>query len=72
MSIVSSTHEVGAAQKDGRSYVIEQHTDSTGKVHMRHYLAPVGTDYVAVRTARAVQIAAELAESEAAEIISGN
>lgn len=65
MSIVSSTHTVGHAQADGRRYVVESHTDSQGVVYGIEYLAAVGTDYVAVRDARAVQLAVQLAEAEA-------
>lgn len=65
MPIVSSTHTVGHAQVDGRRYVVETHTDSEGVVHSAEYLAAVGTDYAAVRDARAVQIADQLAEAEA-------
>lgn len=65
MSIVSSTHTLGHAQADGRRYVIEQHTDSMGAEYTVSYLAAVGTDYVAVRDARAVVIADQLAEAEA-------
>jgi len=67
--IVSSTHTVGHAQVDGRRYIIERHTDSAGVVHEVEYLAAVGTDYVAVRDARAVQIADQLAEAEAQALI---
>lgn len=65
MSIVSSTHTLGHAQADGRRYVTERHTDSMGAVYVVEYLAAVGTDYVAVRDARAVVIADQLAEAEA-------
>jgi len=65
MSIVTSTHAVGHAQVDGRRYITEAHTDSDGVVHQAEYLAAVGTDYVAVRNARATQIADQLAEAEA-------
>lgn len=65
MAIVSSTHTVGHAQQDGRRYVIETHTDSVEGPIVVEYLAAVGTDYVAVRNARASQIADQLAEAEA-------
>lgn len=65
MPIVSSTHTVGPAQADGRCYVTEVHTDSAGGVCQVEYLASIGTDYVAVRAARAAQIADSLAEAEA-------
>jgi hypothetical protein len=69
MSIVSSTHVVDREQVDGRCYVTEFHTDSIGVVHRRDYLAAVGADYVAIRTAAAVELANTLADQEAASII---
>lgn len=71
MSIVSSTHSIGHEQADGRRYVTEQHTDSQGVVYVVEYLAAVGTDYVAVRDARAVVIADQLAEAEALALMGG-
>jgi len=72
MSIVSSTYEVDAhAQRDGRRFVVETHTDSAGGIHTLHYLAPVGADYQALANARAVTIAENLAEQEATEVING-
>jgi hypothetical protein len=65
MPTVSSTHTVGHAQRDGRRYVTEAHTDNTGTVFAVEYLAAVGTDYVAVRDARATAISDQLAEAEA-------
>lgn len=65
MPIVSSTHIAGHEQIDGRRYVTETHTDSGGGVHRVEYLAAVGLNYVAVRDARAVRIADQLAEAEA-------
>jgi hypothetical protein len=67
--IVSSTHTVGHAQVDGRKWVIERHTDHLGAVHERRYKAAPDADYVAIRTARAAQIEAELAEREAAALL---
>jgi hypothetical protein len=71
MAIVSSTHVVAHAQIDGRRYVTETHTDSDGGVHVVEYLAAVGADYVAIRTARAGQIAEQLAAQEADAILAG-
>ena len=65
MAIVASTHSVGHAQQDGRRNVTEDHTDGVGEVHRAEYLAAVGTDYAAVRNARALVIAEQLAEAEA-------
>lgn len=72
MSIVSSTHTVGHEQADGRRYVTEEHVDSASAVHLVTYLAAVGTDYVAIRDARAIDLATQLADEEAAIIIGAN
>lgn len=72
MSIVSSTFILDAhTQADGRKYVQEVHTDSTGTVHTFNYLAQVGENYAAVMAARAVQLEIDLAEREAEEIVNG-
>lgn len=63
--IVSSTHVVGPAQVDGRHYVTETHTDHLGEAYALEYLAPVGADYIAIRTARAASLEVQLAEAEA-------
>lgn len=65
MSIASSTHVEAHAQADGRRYVTETHTDHLGEVYSFEYLAAVGADYVAIRTARAAALEAQLAEDEA-------
>jgi hypothetical protein len=65
VSIVSSTYEVGVPQIDGRTYVIEWHTDHTGAVHRIEYGSIGIIDYQAVMEARAVQIAQALADAEA-------
>lgn len=65
MSIVSSVHAEGPVQVDGRHYVTETHTDHLGEAYTLEYLAPVGADYVAIRTARAASLEAQLAEAEA-------
>jgi len=63
--IVQSTYTVGPAQVDGRRYVEERHTDSTGYVHVVGYLAAIGTDYAAVMAARVPGINKALREAEA-------
>lgn len=65
MSIVSSTYDLGHPQIDDRRYVTEQHTDHLGAVHVREYLAAVGTDYAAVLATSATQLEIDLAEAEA-------
>jgi hypothetical protein len=64
VSIVSSTFAVGPAQRDGRAYVTETHTDNIGIAHVVNYLAAVGTDYAAVMSARAPLIAVQIADAE--------
>lgn len=71
MAIVSSTFIVGHAQADGRRYVTERHTDDSGGVHEREYLAPVGADHAAIAGGYAVQLAEALAVGEFEEIIGG-
>lgn len=68
----SSVFSSGHAQRDGRRYVTETHTDDAGGVHRVEYLAAVGTDYTAVMQARAAQIDAALLEAEIAEVIGGD
>lgn len=69
MPIVSSTHTLGGLEQDGRRWVSETHTDHLGGTHVAQYLAVAGADYVAIRTARAAQIEAALADSEAQQLI---
>src|SRR5574337_928000 len=70
MSIVSSTFALdGSAQVDGRTYCTETHTDNVGIAHVILYLAPIGCDYAAVLSARAVTIAAQLVADDVARII---
>lgn len=69
MPIVSSDHIVGPVQKDGRAYVTETHTDHLGGIYHVEYLAAVGSDYVAIRTARVAGIEQQSAEAEAAALL---
>ena len=58
MSIVSSTFVLdGQAQRDGRTYCREQHTDNIGRVHVREYLSAVGADNAAILAAFAITLA---------------
>lgn len=66
MSIVSSSHTLGTVQLDGRRYVREDHLDNLGKHWLIEYLAAIGADYVAIRTARAVRLAQQMIDSEVA------
>lgn len=75
MAIANSTYTLdNHRQVDGRIYVTERHTDDAGGVHDVTYLAPAAwgaAEYTATMTARAAQIAAELAEAELSEAING-
>lgn len=69
MAIVSSVYEVGHAQRDGKRFVVELHTDSAGKVHRIEYgPMPDGTDYQGIMEARAAVISEQLAAQEADEL----
>ena len=65
MAIVSSSYVVGIPQSDGRCFVTEFHTDSTGRVHSIEYGPVPVIDYAAVMAARAVQISEDMAAAEA-------
>jgi hypothetical protein len=70
VGIVSSVHEVDAhTQADGGRYVVERHTDSAGQVHTVLYLAPDGTDYVALRTARVLLLDKQLSDAECDRVV---
>src|SRR5574340_624884 len=64
MPIQSSTYTLGAVQKDGKTWVREAHTDSTGAVIYVDYAAALATDYQSVMTARVPQINERLADEE--------
>lgn len=69
MAIVSSTHTVGPAQKDGRSFVYEVHTDQYGQVYLAEYLAVANADYVTIKTDRAAVIYQSLIDAEIAAML---
>src|SRR5574340_1592369 len=71
MSIASSTFVVDATlQIDGRVYVTETHIDNISIAHVVRYgPVPTTTDYAAVLTARATQIAADLVAQDVARIL---
>lgn len=72
MPIVSSRFEVGHQQRDGRRYVVEWHTDSTGKEHRIEYgPMPDGTDYQTIMVNRAALLSDELAQQELEALING-
>ena len=64
MPIVSSIVEVGHAQRDGRRYAIERHTDHLGTAHLFEYLAAIDADHNAIMLARVPKIEAHLAAVE--------
>lgn len=65
--IVSSTSEIDAHQQlGGGRFVVEKHTDDAGVVYtVGPYLIPDGFNIAARLAARALEIAAQLADSEA-------
>lgn len=70
MPVASSSYVADAhTQVDGRRYVTETHVLTAGEPVVVQYLAPVGSDYAAIMAARVPQINAQLAESEAQQII---
>lgn len=69
MTIVSSTAAAGHAQKDGRRYVQEIHTDHLGAEHRYEYLAAQDADIQSILTTRAGALAILLAEREYREHI---
>lgn len=54
--VIASTYAVGHPQADGRHYVTETHTDSSGGVYVIDYLAAIGADYDEICRARAAAI----------------
>jgi hypothetical protein len=71
MAIVSSVFKLGHAQKDGRRYVIERHTDDAGGVHQFEYLAADG-DHNAVMLSRVPQLEEQLADREFRQTINAD
>lgn len=70
MPITSSVLSTGHAQRDGRRYVREIHTDHLGVQHVVEYLWDGVSDQNATMAARAVRIAEALAAAEYAERVS--
>jgi hypothetical protein len=68
MAIVSSVLSKEGAQRDGRFWVLETHTDQVGVVYPIRYLAPSGTLDAALNatmSARATQIGIDIGTAEA-------
>ncbi len=66
MGIVSSVLVAESAQKDGRKWIQETHTDNVGLVYVIRYLAAVGLDTAAIMAARATQLGDDLTAAEIA------
>lgn len=66
MPITASIILSRTPQIDGRSYVVEQHTDSAGRTHKIEYTANVGLDVNAVMLARAELMGAAIDAKAAA------
>ena len=64
MPIVSSIIHSDSAQKDGRRWIRELHTDHLGKVWERTYLVDALFDAVSALSAYAVQLAASIKQAE--------
>lgn len=68
MSITSSTIFRSVDLGGGRSFITEHHTDHVGVVHEINY-AGVQADSTALLAEHATQLAAQLAEREAEELL---
>lgn len=64
MAIAYSTFAVGPAQVDGRVWITETHVDSLAGPLIFQYLAVNSSNAQSVMTARATQIANDLAQAE--------
>src|SRR3990167_11431930 len=62
---MSFTVQIGHAQKDGRRFVIEAHSDAAGEFARIQYLAEDSADTNAIATARHTSLLASNAEQEA-------
>lgn len=72
MPITESTILSSVAQVDGRSYIVELHTDHEGKTYKVEYLADVGLDINKVMLARAVSMGAAIDLKAAARAEANN
>jgi len=69
MAIVSSQFTLEAAQKDGRRFCTERHTDNLGVVHFAVYLSAVGADNNAIMLARVSGIDQALVDGDVQRIL---
>jgi hypothetical protein len=73
MPVASSSYAVDpVVQVDGRRYVLETHTLTSGEQVRVDYLAPAGADYDAVMAARVPLINAGFASREYNELVERN
>lgn len=68
-TITQSTIVEDAAQRDGRRWITERHTDNAGVQHFVRYIAAAGADVNATMTARAPSVASELENREVTDNI---
>lgn len=66
------TVTIGHAQKDGRKYVEEVHSDGVGEFSRQEYLAVDGADTNAIATARNAALLISFAEQEARDVVDQN
>lgn len=65
MAITSSFFALGPAQRDGRRYCTETHSDAQGVAAIIEYLAAVGANHAGIMAARAITLSDQLADDEA-------
>lgn len=68
---MNSSYVVEHEQRDGRKWVTETHIDDVGERHVARYLADRNTDYDAILSARATEIADRLVNEEIERVLSG-
>lgn len=68
MPIVSSAVSIGHAQRDGRRYITETHTDHLGGTHEREFLADPDADLDALLAQHALELEVGLRDAQLAEI----
>lgn len=66
MSITASVVLSDSVQKDGRRWIIEQHTDNLGLKYLIFYLCAANFDKAAALAARAIQLALDIQGGEIA------
>ena len=69
MSITASEIAVSRDLGNGNTYIEERHTDSVGGTHAVRYVADANTNTTTKLAEHAVQLAVDLADQEAAQVI---